>query len=45
MHAVLAVVRELIVIDYGRQIAAGEPKTVIDSDEVKEIYLGVDPDV
>ncbi len=45
VHAVLAVVRELIVIDYGKQIAAGEPKTVIDSAEVKEIYLGVDPDV
>ncbi|MEM9307919.1 MAG: ATP-binding cassette domain-containing protein [Pseudomonadota bacterium] len=45
VHALLAVVERLIVIDFGRKIAEGDPKTIMDSAEVKEIYLGVDPDV
>jgi len=45
VHALLAVVERLIVIDFGRKIAEGEPKAIMDSAEVKEIYLGVDPDV
>lgn len=45
VHALLAVVEKLIVIDFGKKIAEGEPKTIMDSAEVKEIYLGVDPDV
>ena len=44
VHALLAVVQKLIVIDFGRKIAEGDPKTIMDSAEVKEIYLGVDPD-
>ncbi len=44
VQALLAVVQKLIVIDFGRKIAEGEPKTIMESDEVKEIYLGVDPD-
>ena len=28
-----------------RLIAEGEPKAIMESAEVKEIYLGVDPDV
>ncbi len=45
VHALLAVVEKLIVIDFGRKIAEGEPRAIMDSAEVKEIYLGVDPDV
>lgn len=45
VHALLSVVGRLIVIDFGRKIAEGEPKAIMDSAEVKEIYLGVDPDV
>lgn len=45
VHALLAVVEKLIVIDFGKKIAEGEPKAIMDSAEVKEIYLGVDPDV
>ncbi|MFL4469214.1 ABC transporter ATP-binding protein [Tateyamaria armeniaca] len=45
VHALLAVVERLIVIDFGKKIAEGPPKTIMDSPEVKEIYLGVDPDV
>ncbi|WP_299153853.1 ABC transporter ATP-binding protein [uncultured Tateyamaria sp.] len=45
VHALLAVVERLIVIDFGKKIAEGPPKTIMDSAEVKEIYLGVDPDV
>ena len=44
VHALLAVVEKLIVIDFGKKIAEGEPKAIMDSAEVKEIYLGVDPD-
>jgi len=45
VHALLAVVERLIVIDFGRKIAEGAPKAIMESAEVKEIYLGVDPDV
>lgn len=44
VHALLAVVERIIVIDFGRKIAEGDPKTIMESPEVKEIYLGVDPD-
>ena len=45
VHALLAVVERLIVIDFGRKIAEGPPKAIMESAAVKEIYLGVDPDV
>lgn len=45
VHALLAVVEKLIVIDFGKKIAEGAPKTIMESAEVKQIYLGVDPDV
>ena len=44
VHALLRVVERLIVIDFGRMIADGEPKAVMDSREVKEIYLGIAAD-
>lgn len=45
VHALLAVVERLIVIDFGKKIAEGEPRSIMESAQVKEIYLGVDPDV
>lgn len=44
VHALLAVVDRLIVIDFGRKIAAGEPGATLQSREVQEIYLGIDAD-
>ncbi|MEM8801439.1 MAG: ABC transporter ATP-binding protein [Pseudomonadota bacterium] len=44
IHALLAVVERIIVIDFGKKIAEGDPDTIMESPEVKEIYLGVDPD-
>ena len=31
-------------IDFGRKIAEGDPREVMDSREVKEIYLGIEVD-
>lgn len=44
VHALLAVVERLIVIDFGRKIAEGLPKDIMDSPDVKAIYLGIDVD-
>ena len=44
VHALLAVVSRLVVIDFGRKIAEGDPRDVMDSREVKEIYLGIEVD-
>ena len=44
VHALLAVVDRLIVIDFGRKIAEGDPKEIMDSAEVQEIYLGIEVD-
>lgn len=44
VHALLAVVERLIVIEFGRKIAEGEPNEIMNSPEVKEIYLGIDAD-
>lgn len=44
VHALLAVVGRLIVIDFGKKIAEGEPKEVMASKQVQEIYLGIEAD-
>lgn len=44
VHALLAVVQKLIVIDFGRKIAEGDPKAIMDSTQVKEIYMGITAD-
>ena len=44
VHALLAVVDRLIVIDFGRMIAEGEPHAIMASDAVQEIYMGIDAD-
>jgi branched-chain amino acid transport system ATP-binding protein len=42
VHALLAVVDRLMVLNFGRKIAEGEPRTVIASPQVREIYLGIE---
>jgi branched-chain amino acid transport system ATP-binding protein len=41
VHALVAVVGRLIVLDFGRKIAQGEPRAVMNSPEVQEIYMGI----
>jgi len=41
VHALLAVATRLAVIDFGRLIADGEPRAVIESDEVQRVYMGI----
>jgi branched-chain amino acid transport system ATP-binding protein len=40
--ALLAVVGRLIVLNFGRKIAEGDPQTVMHSQEVREIYTGIE---
>jgi branched-chain amino acid transport system ATP-binding protein len=40
VHALLAVVGRLLVLDFGRKIAEGDPREVMSSEEVGRIYLG-----
>ena len=40
VHALLAVVDRLMAIDFGRLIAEGDPTTVINSPEVRDVYMG-----
>lgn len=44
VHALLAVVDRLMVIDFGRKIADGDPHPTMESDVVREIYIGIDAD-
>lgn len=44
VHALLSVVDRLIVIDFGKKIAEGDPKETMASQAVQEIYMGVDAD-
>ena len=41
VHALLAVVDRLILLNFGRKIAEGPPQTVMNSAEVREIYTGI----
>jgi branched-chain amino acid transport system ATP-binding protein len=40
VHALTAVVSRLIVLNFGKKIAEGDPKAVMNSDAVRTIYLG-----
>ncbi|UIJ84049.1 ABC transporter ATP-binding protein [Rhizobium leguminosarum] len=42
VHALLSVADRLVVVNFGRKIADGAPKEVMDSREVRSIYLGED---
>lgn len=41
VHALLSVVSRLIVINFGRKLAEGEPQQVMASAEVQEVYMGI----
>ena len=41
VHALVAVVSRLVVLNFGRKIIEGEPRAVMASDEVREIYMGI----
>ncbi len=41
VHALIAVVSRLAVLNFGRKIIEGEPRSVMASQEVKEIYMGI----
>ena len=41
VHAMLAVVNRLVVLNFGRKIAEGDPAAVMASTEVREIYTGI----
>jgi branched-chain amino acid transport system ATP-binding protein len=42
VHALVAVVDRLFVLNFGCKIAEGEPRAVMASQEVREIYLGIE---
>ena len=42
VHALLAVVGRLVVLNFGRKIAEGDPRTVMNSPEVRQIYMGIE---
>jgi len=42
LHALNSVVERLLVLDFGRVIALGEPSEIMESREVREIYLGIE---
>jgi branched-chain amino acid transport system ATP-binding protein len=41
VHALLAVVSRLAVLNFGCKIVEGEPRAVMASAEVREIYMGI----
>ncbi len=41
VHALLAVVGRLVVLNFGRAIAQGEPRAVMNSPQVRQIYIGL----
>jgi len=41
VHALLAVAQKLVVLNFGKKIAEGEPDVIMASEQVKEIYLGI----
>jgi branched-chain amino acid transport system ATP-binding protein len=41
VHALLAVATRLAVLDFGRLIADGEPRAVIESEHVQRVYMGL----
>ncbi|WP_299779397.1 ABC transporter ATP-binding protein [uncultured Roseobacter sp.] len=42
LHALTSVVERLLVLDFGKVIGIGDPDAIMNSKEVKEIYLGIE---
>lgn len=45
VHALLSVVTRLVVLEFGRKIADGEPSAVMGDPDVRRSYLGIDDEV
>lgn len=45
VHALLSVAQRLVVLNFGKLIADGKPEAVMNSRDVKSVYLGEDPHV
>ncbi len=45
VHALLSVAQRLVVLNFGRLIADGKPEVVMNSRDVKSVYLGEDANV
>ena len=41
VHALMAVVGRLLVLNFGRKIAEGDPRTVMAMPDVREVYVGI----
>lgn len=44
VHALTAVATRLLCLTYGKILAQGDPQAVLNSPEVRAVYLGMDPD-
>jgi branched-chain amino acid transport system ATP-binding protein len=42
VHALLAIADRLLVIDFGRRLAEGAPRAVMDDPEVQRVYMGME---
>ena len=42
LHALTSVAERLLVLHFGKIIGIGDPKTIIASQQVREIYLGIE---
>ena len=42
VHALMSVAQRLVVVNFGRKIAEGDPATVLASRDVQSVYLGAD---
>ncbi len=42
LHALTSVVEQLLVLDFGKVIAMGEPQKIMESRNVQQVYLGID---
>jgi branched-chain amino acid transport system ATP-binding protein len=42
VHALLACVSRLMVVNFGALLAHGEPQTVVASPEVRRVYMGIE---
>jgi branched-chain amino acid transport system ATP-binding protein len=42
VHALLAVAGRIVVINFGRQLAEGEPRAVMEDPAVQEVYMGIE---
>jgi branched-chain amino acid transport system ATP-binding protein len=42
VHALMSAVDRLLVINLGRHLADGDPRTVMASVEVRKVYMGID---